>query len=250
MDGVRVIRTVALMKTSSAATGLKRLRERSKMSVREVAAALGKPTSTYASYEDKFKKPYLPLDLINALVPIFDAKGIPPEEVLALAGVKNGTVLSANPSKSGEEPLTATELNIQHFPRDLPILGSAACGEDGLFEFNGQTLDHARRPPRLKNVQGAYALYAAGLSMSPWREPGQLVYVHPHQPAKVGDYVVVQLHPEKPGEPPLAYIKKLVRRTEKDLKLLQYSPREELVVPMRKVKTIHRVIDWDELLGL
>lgn len=151
---------------------------------------------------------------------------------------------------SGEELLTDKAINILQFPRDVPILGSGSCGEDGLFEFNGQTLDHARRPPRLKNVNGAYALYVSGLSMSPWREPGQLVYVHPHQPVKIGDYVVVQMHPEKPGEPPHAYIKKLLRRTEKDLKLLQYSPREELTLPMRKVKAVHRVIDWDELLGL
>lgn len=151
---------------------------------------------------------------------------------------------------SGEEPVTGHEINIQQFPRDLPILGSASCGEDGLFEFNGQALDHARRPPRLKNVQGAYALYVAGTSMSPWREPGQLVFVHPHQPVKVGDYVVVQLHPERPGEVPHAYIKMLVRRTAKDLKLLQYSPREEKIVPMAQVKAIHRIMDWSELLGL
>lgn len=155
-----------------------------------------------------------------------------------------------NLSDLAHEPLTETVINIHQMPRDIPILGSAACGEDGLFEFNGQILDHARRPARLQNVKDAYALFASGLSMSPWREPGQLVYVHPHQPPKVGDYVVVQLVPERPGETPGAYIKKLVRRTEKELRLLQYQPREEVSIPMKKVKTIHRVIDWDELLGL
>jgi phage repressor protein C with HTH and peptisase S24 domain len=150
---------------------------------------------------------------------------------------------------SSDEPLTLPAINIQQFPRDVPILGSGSCGEDGLFEFNGQTLDHARRPPRLQNVKDAYAIYVSGMSMSPWREPGQLVYVHPHQQPKVGDYVVVQLHPEK-GQTSGAYIKKLVRSPGKDLRLLQYEPREEITIPMRKVKSIHRVIDWDELLGL
>jgi phage repressor protein C with HTH and peptisase S24 domain len=86
--------------------------------------------------------------------------------------------------------------------------------------------------------------------MSPWREPGQLAYVDPHQPIKLGDYVLVQLQPEKPGEVPKAYVKKLVRRTERDLRLLQFEPREELTIPMRKVRTIHRIIDWPELMGL
>lgn len=146
--------------------------------------------------------------------------------------------------------LTKGIINIQQMPRDVPILGGAACGEDGLFEFNGQTLDYARRPPRLENVKDAYAVYVSGDSMSPWREHGDFVYVHPHQPVKIGDYVVVQLHPEKSGDMPRAYIKKLVRRTEKELRLLQFEPRSEIAIPMKKVKSVHRVIDWKEALGI
>jgi phage repressor protein C with HTH and peptisase S24 domain len=116
---------------------------------------------------------------------------------------RDGTVSANNTAQIAEEPLTERVINIHQFPRDIPILGSGACGEDGLFEFNGQTLDHARRPARLQNVRDAYAMYVSGLSMcAPWREPGQLVYVHPHQPVKIGDYVVVQLNPERAGEPP------------------------------------------------
>lgn len=55
--------------------------------MREVADALKKPASTYASYEDKFKKPYLPLDLVHGLAPIFGKKGIPRSHVMQLAGV-------------------------------------------------------------------------------------------------------------------------------------------------------------------
>lgn len=238
------------MKVSGAAVGLKRLRERAKMSVREVAEALGRPPSTYASYEDKYKKPLLPLELVHALVPIFQARGIPAEDVLTLAGIKNGTFLTSEAQKTEQEQLTIPELNIQQFPRDVPILGNGSCGEDGLFEFNGQTLDHARRPPRLKNVKDAYALYVHGESMSPWREPGELVYVHPHQPIKSLDYVVVQLHPEKPGECPKAYIKRLLKQTARDLKLLQFNPPEEKTIPNKRVKSVHRVMSWSELMGI
>jgi phage repressor protein C with HTH and peptisase S24 domain len=72
---------------SKAALGLKRLRERTGMSVREVAAAIGRPTSTYASYEDKYKKRYLPADLILDLLPIFSARGVGENELKALSGL-------------------------------------------------------------------------------------------------------------------------------------------------------------------
>lgn len=147
------------------------------------------------------------------------------------------------------EKVTLPSINIQHMNRDVPILGAAACGEDGLFELNGQVHDHARRPPRLEGVKDAYAVYVCGDSMSPWREPGQLVYVHPHQPVKVGDYVVVQLA-ESANAPVHAYVKKLVRRTAEKLWLQQFNPREEISLPAKKVKSIHRIIDWSELMGI
>lgn len=57
--------------------------------MRGVAAALGMTPSKYAHYEDarKFKKPFLPMELVRSLVPILTARGIPEAEVLALAGV-------------------------------------------------------------------------------------------------------------------------------------------------------------------
>jgi phage repressor protein C with HTH and peptisase S24 domain len=141
---------------------------------------------------------------------------------------------------------------LSHVPawtRDVPILGIGACGEDGVFELNGQTVGYSRRPPRLLGSRDVYALYITGQSMEPWREEGELVYVHQHQPATINDYVVVQLHPKAEGEPPAAYIKRLVKRTPGELRLLQYNPRKEIVVPMKKVLSVHRIIDWSELLG-
>ena len=79
--------------TSLAARELKRLRERSGLSVREVAAAIDRPPSTYASYEDKFKKRYLPFELAEQLEAVFIGRGTPPitsTDIYALAGVRKG----------------------------------------------------------------------------------------------------------------------------------------------------------------
>lgn len=70
-----------------AALRLKKMRERTGMTVRETAALMGKKTSTYAAYEDKYKKPYLPITLVKELEPHFVARGISREELYALAGV-------------------------------------------------------------------------------------------------------------------------------------------------------------------
>jgi len=147
--------------------------------------------------------------------------------------------------------LTEPEINIHQMRSDVPVLGLASCGEDGLFELNGQILDMVRRPPRLVGAKNVYALYVDGESMSPWREPGQLVYVHPDMPAKIGDYVVVEMEPEKKGDTVRrAYIKRLVRRTSEKLILAQYNPPEEKTLPAKRVRAVHRVIDWSELLGI
>lgn len=76
---------------TSIALQLKALRSRTqpKLSSRAVADALGIPGSSYASYEDpkKFKKPILPLDLAKKLADLFEPRGVPKSETLALAGL-------------------------------------------------------------------------------------------------------------------------------------------------------------------
>src|SRR5258708_11576286 len=88
----------ALRTASAVSRQLKLLRQRAGLSIREVAQALGmEHGSSYQHYEDRFKKPLLPLDLVMKLVPIFAPGGVDPGELYALAG-GNAT---------GERPLVA-----------------------------------------------------------------------------------------------------------------------------------------------
>ena len=154
------------------------------------------------------------------------------------------------PDTASPSPAPTTELNIQAMPKDLPVMGNASCGDDGLFELNGQILDHVRRPPRLMGVKDAYALWISGESMAPWREHGGLVVVHPHQPVRVNDYVVVQLKSDGTDGNRPAYIKRLLRRTGSSLVLLQHNPRKEITLALSKVSAVHRILDWDEAMGI
>lgn len=150
------------------------------------------------------------------------------------------------------QPETASQAlpRLDLMPRNVPVYGSAQCGEDGQFEFNtGDIIDYLKRPPRLVGIGDAYALYLVGQSMWPWRKNGAPVYVHPRQPVQIEDFVVVQLRPKKQGEAPRALVKQLIKRTPKEITLQQFEPRITMTFPLSQVVSIHRVVDWDELMG-
>ncbi len=119
---------------SEAARNLKRLRERSGLSVREVAAALSRPASTYASYEDKYKKPYLPLELVKALEAIFVGRGDPPigsGDVLSLAGVTRALLgAEAGTMAPARRPYTGSKQG-RSASVEIPELDVSAIGGGG-----------------------------------------------------------------------------------------------------------------------
>ena len=92
---------------SKAALELKRLRECAGFSVRGLATALkdaessyGRSPSSYAYYENEYRKPYLPMDLVDALAPLLCGKGAPPikdRDVLALAGTQHDSLWITRP---------------------------------------------------------------------------------------------------------------------------------------------------------
>lgn len=174
------------------------------------------------------------------------ALGAPLTDWFLQAEVVNNSV----PVRETSGNLHENPVRIDLMPRDFPVFGTGNCGENGAFELNGgEPIDFVRRPQRLVGIKDAYALYVQGSSMSPWREEGQLVYVHPKQPAQIGDYVVIQVRPSKAGEAPKAFIKRLERRSGTEITVSQYSPPGKMTFAVSKVVSIHRIVDWTELLG-
>jgi phage repressor protein C with HTH and peptisase S24 domain len=134
--------------------------------------------------------------------------------------------------------------------RDVPVLGSAECGSDGIFMFNGQQIDFVRRPPGQMNRKGIYCIYAVGSSMEPVYEGGDLVYVDPHCPPKAGRDVVLQLVPKGPGGEVRCFLKRLVRRSGSKWRLKQFNPEREFVLDDKDVAAVHLVLKNQELMGL
>ncbi len=246
---------------SPAAIGLKRLRNQAGLSVRAVAAGIGCPPSTYASYEDKFKKLRLPLELVERLVPVLTPHGVAAAALYELAGVAIDQLPAtdspqlASPQPAPERPAeVGPEVLLvpppAGLPRDIEVQGVALGGDEGDFSFNGTVIDHVRRPPGLAGARGAFAIYVVGDSMSPRFDDGDLIFVHAGRPASPGDDVVVELHGED-GTAGACYVKRLLRRSGSRVVLRQFNPpRDDIVIPARHVKAIYRILTPAELLGV
>lgn len=123
----------------------------------------------------------------------------------------------------------------------IPLYGSAVGGEDGQFILNGNKLDDILAPPSLTGIGEAYAVQIAGDSMSPRYEDGETVFVNPKRRPVKGDYVIAQIHLDETS-PPHAYIKRLIRRTEKELVLEQFNPQRLLTFDGNQVASVHYVL--------
>ena len=150
---------------------------------------------------------------------------------------------SAPPVTPAATPL-AYAPSVMHGPRDLPVVGTAVAGKDGMFLMNGQIHDYVERPPSLQGVAGAYAVYVADQSMEPRYFAGETLHVHPGRAVTQGDniFVVVQLRPDTEGEAPKALVKQFVRRTADKLLLRQYNPPADLEFHSGNIASVHLII--------
>ena len=141
--------------------------------------------------------------------------------------------------------------DIMALGRDVPVLGTAECGENGAFTLqSGDPIDFVRRPPGIANRKGIYCIYTEGSSMEPVYESGDLVFADPHRPPRMGRDVVVQLRPKSPGGEPRCLLKRLVRRTATRWVLCQFNPALEISLAEKDVIAVHLVLKNHELLGI
>lgn len=124
----------------------------------------------------------------------------------------------------------------------LPVYGMAECGPDGWSLFNGDLIETVPMPANLRGVRGAYAVYINGTSMEPRYKAGEVAHIHPHKPITIGAYVLVQKKPKAVGEPPMAVIKELVRRSGSKVVLAQLNPAKTFELRADEIVSIHRVV--------
>lgn len=123
-----------------------------------------------------------------------------------------------------------------HGASDVPVLGQARGGRDGLFIDNGLVESYVPRPHVLMRVPHAYALYMNSDSQEPVFRHGDLLYVNPSMPPRSGDDVLIEL---AGGE---AYVKRLLRRSPREIVVQQFNPACELVFDAAEVSKVHIVV--------
>lgn len=134
-------------------------------------------------------------------------------------------------------------------PRDVPVYGVAAGSMSGSFQLEDGAVDYVRRPLGIAHARDAYALFIANDSMVPRYRPGELVYVAPNRPPKIGDDVIIWLKPIAPGEPEQCFIKTLARRTADTIQVEQFNPPQIVTYPRADVLRMHKVMTTAELVG-
>ncbi len=138
-------------------------------------------------------------------------------------------------------------------PRDIPVMGTAQGGTEGVFHLNttgGGPIDWARRPPGLVGMTSIFAIYVEGDSMVPWRQPGELLFVQDGRTPAPGNHVIVITQDHEPEAPARARVKKLLRRTAQTVELEQYNPPGIITIPSANIVSLYRVLEWSEVLGL
>lgn len=245
--------TVPGMETSLG-QALRDARKERRRSMAQVGQAVGVSTAAVQQWETNVTRPtpenlaaaakYLETDarsLLALLAKVDDAAPMTPATPRQDDPAPNAIIEGAEP-----------RLPDLGGPRDVEELGIAVGGDgedDGAFEFNGQVVDRVTRPPGILHRRDVFALRVSNTSMVPKYDHGERIFAERRRPAP-GEYAVVELHPREEGRAGRGYIKRLVSVNSAKVIVEQFNPPKTLEFDRDQVKAVHRVIPWQELLGV
>lgn len=164
------------------------LRERAGMSARALAAAVGMSETGYKHYENRFRKPHLPVDVAQALANQLRGRGQPPiraEDVLRLAG--SVELPSYSPYRDdAASPNARLHGNASATPstaRDVPVVASRPTGWGTIaMNFRTPPTDLLPRPSALASNSAIWALTIADASLAPPLRPRRARLLRPVPP--------------------------------------------------------------------
>jgi phage repressor protein C with HTH and peptisase S24 domain len=178
-----------MTEVSAVSRQLKELRRRAHLSIREVAEALGmEHGSSYQHYEDRYRKPLLPLDFVQKLVPIFAKAGADTTELYALAGVdaSGSHVLAAPPDETNDRIMRIEELDVR------ASAGAGLTGDNEVVVDRWHIPATTIRAYSTAPASDLRIITVMGDSMEPTLQPGQRVLVDTgdRKPSPPGIFVV------------------------------------------------------------
>lgn len=217
---------------------LKTAREAKYKFASEAAAALGVTPSTYRAHENAQNEFWVDEAKVYGKKFGVDPLWLLGEDSIAPQAETDVASLNGAARQPGNASLTGVKATKGPL---IPLYGTAVGGEDGEFVLNGNHLDDIFAPPSLSGIGGAYAVQINGESMWPRYEDGETAFVHPKRRPVKGDYVIAEIHVDE-HNPPLAYVKRLVKRTDQELILEQFNPPKLLTFEGHMVKSVHYIL--------
>ncbi|MCF1452270.1 XRE family transcriptional regulator [Agrobacterium vitis] len=218
--------------------------------------ALGALIGTDASTINKLEKGKTRLDA-ERLKLIADALGISPDTILAALDIEDSDM---PPRLTREATLERSLADLTQAldsaktgatePRKLPVIGTAAGSiAQGAFQLTAEPVDYIEMPRALENAKGVYALYVVGTSMEPMFRHGSICVVSEFRPPRIGDAVVIQ---EKKGQGARleASIGILESQSNNKILLRKLNPSATVELKPDYVVSIHKVLDFNEILGV
>lgn len=216
-----------------------------KMTQEELAKAVGKTRGAVAQWETGTFHPRP-----NTMEAIAKALNVSLDWLLT--GIKaDDNQLSPQDTNypNGIKSPTVRVPSRQSMPLDVPVMGTAAYNtESGAFKLDSSVIDYVRRPPGLVTTKDVYALYVEGDSMEPKFISGDLIFIHPRKPVRIGDPVVVQIVKGE-GEPFETMIAVLVKRTAQQIFLQKYNPNQIVSFDNKVIVSVHKILAMNELFG-
>ena len=208
----------------------------------DAATALGLNYRTYAGHENGNRG--IGREALQLYTKRFHVSA---EQLLTGNETQSDQSSQENAPANDVRPANIALPNRYSMPQDVPVMGTAACNaEHGAFKLDSSIIDYVRRPPGLAATKDVYALYVEGDSMEPKFVSGDLVFVHPRKPVRIGDPVVVQILKGE-SEQIEAMIAVLAKRTAQEVFLQKYNPNKIITVENKFIVAIHKILIMNEL---
>jgi phage repressor protein C with HTH and peptisase S24 domain len=224
----------------SAKSALQKARENKGMTREQLAAAANVSVSHLVKLERGERR--VSVDWARRLAPHLD---ISAQAVLGME--PGGAPLDPSEAVRAAPEAQLPEPRAEGLP-DIPVYGVASAGDDGAFTINmaEAPIDYLPRPMTLIRAQKVFAILIQGSSMEPLFRHGDAVFCQEGRPYGTQDPVLVQLEAER-GVPPLAFVKVYMGGDDRELRLRQLNPPEDITVPRVQVRKVWRALHWRDL---
>jgi len=169
--------------------------------------------------------------------------------IIGILGLDPGLALGLDASGPATQPETPVSIAVGAWPATIPVFAAALVsgGHPDEFEIDTTTVHRVARPPRLARRNDVFALHVQGTTMSPWREPGQLVVIDNVKPPRPSEYVIARLN-DTTSAKPRCLLARLKSIDTEQVVLEQFTPNATITIARHDVFSLQRVIEADEML--